>query len=153
MPKFTGQERLEILNIVASLSIKRVADYEIINQIQRQTNQRITRQTLYNVRQRIKKDSYDWYQRLREGNYEYIHEFKERIREIEGLMKKHHEIIDNNPDNPSIQQTSLAELHRLNVTLSNYYDVAPSIIGNSKQNNNFTENNDSISVSQKEIIC
>ena len=50
---------------------------------------------------------------MREGQYEYIHEFKERINEILFLQKKHHQIIDNNEHNPQIQQTSLAELHRL----------------------------------------
>lgn len=44
------------------------------------------------------------------------------------LQKKHNEIIKNNPDNPTIQQTSLAELHKLNITLSNYYDVTPTIL-------------------------
>jgi len=43
------------------------------------------------------------------------------------LQRKHHEIIDNNP-NPTIQQTSLAELHRLNITLSNYFAVAPTVV-------------------------
>ena len=66
---------------------------------------------------------------MREGEYEYIHEFKERINEILWLQRKHHEMIDNGA-NPAIQQASLAELHRLNITLSNYFDVAPSIIGN-----------------------
>ena len=61
---------------------------------------------------------------MREGEYEYIHEFRERISEIMSLQKKHYEIIDNNEDNPTIQQTSLAELHRLSITLSNLYDVA-----------------------------
>ena len=65
---------------------------------------------------------------MREGQFEYIHEFKERIDEILWLQKKHHMIIDST-DNLSIQQTSLAELHRLNITLSNYFDVAPDIIG------------------------
>jgi hypothetical protein len=65
---------------------------------------------------------------MREGEYEYIHEFKERINEILDLQKKHHQIIDNNEHNPQIQ-TSLAELHRLSITLSNLYDVAPTIIG------------------------
>ncbi len=65
---------------------------------------------------------------MREGQFEYIHEFKERIDEILWLQKKHHDIIDST-DNPSVQQTSLAELHRLNITLSNYFDVAPDIIG------------------------
>ena len=63
---------------------------------------------------------------MREGEYEYMHEFKERINEIMDLQKRHHEIIESNKHNPQIQQTSLAELHRLSITLSNLYDVAPS---------------------------
>jgi hypothetical protein len=88
----------------------------------------ISRRALYEIRQSIKKDSYQWYKSMREGQYEYIHEFKERIDEILSLQKKHHEIIQKNEHNPQIQQTSLAELHRLSITLSNLYDVAPTII-------------------------
>ena len=65
---------------------------------------------------------------MREGQYEYIHEFKERINEILWLQQKHNDLINNNKNNPQIQQTSLAELHRLNITLANYFDVAPDII-------------------------
>ena len=70
-----------------------------------------------------------WYKTMRDGEYEYVHEFKERINEILFLQKKHHQIVMRNEDNPQIQQTSLAELHRLSITLSNLYDVAPTIIG------------------------
>jgi hypothetical protein len=63
---------------------------------------------------------------MREGQYEYLHEFKERINEIISLQKKHHGIIEKNEHNTLIQQTSLAKLHRLNITLSNYFVVAPS---------------------------
>ena len=76
---------------------------------------------------------------MREGEYEYIHEFKERIDEILSLQKNHHQIIDANEDNPQIQQTSLAELHRLNITLSNYFDVAPDIIGHTISTPSTTE--------------
>ena len=41
---------------------------------------------------------------MREGEYEYIHEFKERINEIMDLQKKHHEIIDNNEHNPQFNK-------------------------------------------------
>lgn len=41
-------------------------------------------------------------------------------------MQKKHTITDNNP-NPAVQQTSLGELHRLNIALSNYFDVESSI--------------------------
>ena len=128
MPKFTSGERTLIKNIVANLSIKKISNHEIIKEIYQKTNKTVTRKEIYNVRQRIKKDSYQWFKTLHEGQYKYIHEFKERIEEILWLQIKHHNIIDKNQNRPQIQQTSLAELHRLNITLSNYFDVAPGIV-------------------------
>lgn len=114
---------------MATLTIKRIADTDIIKVILDQTGKTVTDRYLSIIRKQIKKESYQWYQAMRESRYEYIHEFKERINEILFLQKKHHQIILRNEDNPQIQQTSLAELHRLNITLSNYFDVAPDIIG------------------------
>jgi hypothetical protein len=99
-------------------------DSEIIKEIHHQTNKTICTRSLYDLKQSIKKESYHWYKTMREGQYEYIHEFRERIDEILSLQKKHHQIIDSNEHNPQIQQTSLAELHRLSITLSNLFDVA-----------------------------
>ena len=82
MPKFTNCERTLIKNIVATLSIKKIPEVEIIKAIFEHTKKTITRKEIYNVRQRIKKDSYHWYKTMLEGEYEYIHEFKERINEI-----------------------------------------------------------------------
>ena len=65
---------------------------------------------------------------MREGEYEDIHEFKERINEIMDLQKMHHAIINNDKEPTPVKQASMAELHRLNITLSNYLDVAPNII-------------------------
>ncbi len=130
MPKFTCRERTLIQSIVTTLSIKRVPDIEIINEVYERTKKTITEKTIYNIRQRIKKDSSHWYKTMREGQYEYIHEFKERISEIIDLQKKHHAIIDSDKEPTTVKQTSMAELHRLNITLSNYFDVAPSIVGN-----------------------
>ena len=127
MSKFTNDERSQIQNIVANLTIKRIPDPMIIKHIENQTGKSITRKTLWNIRQRLKKESYDWYSQLREGEYEYIHEFKERINEIAYLQRQHYEIISKNQHNPSVVQASLAELHKLNITLSNYFDVAPTI--------------------------
>ena len=110
-----------------SLTIKRIPDPAIIKKILEQTNKTLSRSGLYRVRQSTKKESAKWYQHLRESEYEYIHEFKERIDEIMWLQKKNYEIIDSNPNNASIQQVLLAALHKLNVTLSNYFDVAPVI--------------------------
>ena len=119
MPKFTNGERIAVKSIIASLSIKRIPDNEIIKEIYQQTNKMITRQALYDLRQSIKRKSFKWYKTMREGEYAYIHEFKERINEIMDLQKRHYEIVDN-PNMPiPIKQTSLTELHRLSISLSN----------------------------------
>ena len=125
--KFTNRERTEIQNIVANLTIKRIPDPLIIKHVLSKTGHTITRMTLWNIRQRLKKESYKWYSQLREGEYEYLHEFKERVNEIVDLQQQHHQIISENQHNPSIVQTSFTELHRLNITLSNYFDVTPAI--------------------------
>jgi hypothetical protein len=129
MPKFTSAERILVKSIVASLSIKRIPEDQICAEIYNQTNKTLTKSGLFYVKEAIKKESYHWYKTMREGQFEYIHEFRERVSEIMSLQKKHHQIIDNNEHNPTVQQTSLAELHRLSITLSNLYDVAPTIIG------------------------
>jgi len=130
MVKFTPAERPLVKSMVATLTIKRIPDSEIIKEIEKQTHKKISRQSVTKIRQQIKKDSYKWYQTLRQGHYEYIYEFKERINEIVWLQQKHHEIIENS-NIPQVQQASLVELHKLNLTLSNYFDVAPDIIDNS----------------------
>jgi hypothetical protein len=145
MPKYTIAERNAVASIVANLTIKRIPDNEIIKEIYNQTKKTISRSGMYRVRQQIKKESYKWYSQLREGEYEFIHEFKERINEIIWLQKKHHEIIDSPKESTANKQSSLAELHKLNITLSNYFDVAPSIVNGftiSTAQPNKTENRD-----------
>lgn len=142
MPKFTSQERQTIETIIASLTIKRIPESEILNEVKRQIGKSITKQTLYNARNRIKRESSKWYSQLRQGEYEYIHEFKERINEIVDLQRRHYKIIEDNQNNPSVQQASLSELHRLNITLSNYFDVAPSIGNPSISETSKTEKRD-----------
>jgi hypothetical protein len=44
------------------------------------------------------------------------------------MQVKHHNIIEKNQNNPQLQQISLAELERMNKTLSNYFEVAPGIV-------------------------
>jgi len=124
--KFLNGERTLVKSIIATLSIKKVPDSEIIKAIYDQTNKTITTRSLYDLKQSIKKESYHWYKTMREGQYEYVHEFKERIEEILWLQKKHHEIIDSK-DPTTVKQSSLGELHRLNITLANYFDIAPYI--------------------------
>jgi hypothetical protein len=149
--KFTHEERSLVKSIVASLSIKRIPESEIIKEIERQTNKSITTRFLYYVKEQIKKESAKWYSQLRQGEYEYIHEFKERINEIVDLQKRHYKIIEDNPNNPSIQQTSLAELHKLNITLSNYFDVAPSI-GNASISETQATTRNNQQINDKDII-
>jgi hypothetical protein len=124
--KFTYAEKATIKSIVATLSIKKIPEVEIIREIERQTNKVVSRRFLCNVKQQIKKESSKWYSHLRESQYDYIFEFKERVNEIMDLQRRHYEILDSKVPTP-VKQMSLAALHKLNVTLSNYFDVAPFI--------------------------
>ena len=133
MPKFTCIERLTVKNIVAMLTIKRIPDSEIIKSIFDQTGKTTTVSNLTRIKQEIKRDSYQWYKTMREGEYEYVHEFRERINEILDLQKRHYEIADSPTVPIPIKQASLFELHKLTVTLSNLFDVAPYI---TSSNNN-----------------
>jgi len=152
MPKFNAQERSLIQTIVATLSLKRLPDAEIIKEIFAKTNKTETKQSICNIRNRIKKDSSKWYSQLKQGEHEYIHEFKERINEIVDLQRQHHEIILKNQHNPSVVQTSLAEFHKLNITLSNYFDVAPSICNTSISETQATTRETKGNINNQDII-
>lgn len=131
MGKFNAEERAVIKSIVAMLTIKTIPNSEIIKEVYNQTKKTISDQSLCNIRDRIKRDSYQWYKTMREGEYEYIHEFRERVNEILDLQKRHYEIADSPIVPIPIKQASLFELHKLTVTLSNLFDVAPYITSNS----------------------
>ena len=88
----------------------------------------MTDRALYDLRQSIKKDSWNWYNTLRQGKYEYLYEFKSRIEEIESLQKMHHEIINSDKEPTPVKQASMNGLHKLNITLSNYIEVIPTVI-------------------------
>ena len=98
----------------------------IIKHIENTTGKSITRKTLWNIRQRLKRESYKWYSELREGEYEYLHEFKERINEIMDLQNNTTNYIRESAQ-PFNVQTSLLNCINFNITLSNYFDVAPAI--------------------------
>jgi hypothetical protein len=55
--KFTGAERTLVKSIVASLSIKRIPDPDLTNEVLRQTDKTLSRTGLYRIRQQIKKES------------------------------------------------------------------------------------------------
>ena len=143
MSKFTYAERELIKSIVASLSIKRIPEYEIISEIQRQTDKTISHSYLGRIKKSIKKESFKWFNTMRQGRYEYIHEFRERMNEIIDLQKWHQNVIANPNEPTSIKQVSATELHRLNLSLANYLDVLPSIIG--------SQNNATLSTPLKEL--
>ena len=140
MPKYTYAERELIKDIVASLTIKRIPELEILAEVYKQTDKTLSRSGLHRVKASIKKQSYQWYTKLRQDRYAYIHEYRERIQELLSLQQKHHEIIKNNEHKPAIQQTSLQELHKISITLSNFHDVASDIVNSCFLTNDFKIN-------------
>jgi hypothetical protein len=155
--KFTNPERTLVKSLIATWSLKRFPDKEILKEIERKTGKQISLRSLAKLKKSIKKDSYIWYKSMRETQYDFLHEFKERINEIIDLQRQHHKIIAETK-NDSVKQVSLAELHRLSITLSNLYEVAPSVLEaytTSNQNMKDNNNGNSLSIPQqqdKEII-
>ena len=94
MSKYIATERTPVKSIVASLSIKRIPETEIMKEVFAQTNKSISRAGLYKVKQSIKKESYEWMINLAKNQHNFLHEFKERVDEIIWLQRKHHELID-----------------------------------------------------------
>ena len=72
MGKFNAEERALIKSIVAMLTIKRIPDSDIINEVFKQTNKTIGKQALCDIRKRIKRDSFKWYRTMRDGGSTYI---------------------------------------------------------------------------------
>jgi len=66
--KFLQKDRESIKSIVAALTIKRIADIDIIKVIYDQTGTTITDRYLRTIRQQIKRESYHWYRTMREGS-------------------------------------------------------------------------------------
>jgi len=56
----------------------------VIIKVYEQTSKTISEVALFNTRKSVKRDSYQGYKKLREGQYEYVHEFKEWIDKIYG---------------------------------------------------------------------
>jgi hypothetical protein len=135
VPKFNKSQREYIKDIVNLYSLKRFSTEEIIQGIYEATKRKVTPVYISRIRKRIREEAAKWYQSIRDSEFEYIYQFKERIDEILWLQRKHYEIVVESKDF-STKQTSLAELHRLNVTLSNYYDVAPAIMNERKVTKN-----------------
>lgn len=64
-------------------------DPEIIKEVcQQQTHKIISRQALYDIKQRIKKVTYHWYNTVREGQSEFIHEFQREHRRNTGVTEE-----------------------------------------------------------------
>jgi len=144
--KYTIAEREQVKTIVSLLTIKRIPDSDILEEIERQTGKSIKKKSLWYIRQQIKKESYEWYKELRQGEFEYLHQFRERVSEIMDLQRKAHQIYDNTT-NPSIQLDAISELHKLSISLSNLYDIAPYIVP--KMGADLVNNDNSLSTTQQ----
>jgi hypothetical protein len=59
MSKLTNEDISLIKKLVATMSLKRIPDNEIISGIENKLNKFLTRQTLYNIRHSIKNDSFE----------------------------------------------------------------------------------------------
>ena len=67
MSKYTYAERQLLKDIVASLTIKRIPEAEILAEVYKQTNKTLSHSGLFRVKKSIKYESYKWYSKLEGG--------------------------------------------------------------------------------------
>ena len=71
---------------------------------------------IYNIRQQIRKDSFEWYRNLQQRKYGYVHQFKERINEIL-CYRKWDTIVRNNFFVNKLNQVKKYRFPKLNVKI------------------------------------
>jgi hypothetical protein len=68
--KFTCAEKETVKSVIARLSVKQIPEREILKEVYNVTSKTITRRTSYHIKNKIKKESFYWYQNLQQNRYE-----------------------------------------------------------------------------------
>jgi predicted RND superfamily exporter protein len=110
--------------------VKHLPDSDILKLVFDKTNKEMSLSNLTLIKQSLKRENYNWLKTMRANQYEFVNQYRQRISEIEYLQIKHYGIVESERELTPVKQASLAELHKLSITLSNLYDIAPYVIGN-----------------------
>jgi hypothetical protein len=131
--KLNRNKREQLKQLVLECVLSRLTTFEALQYIKQKLGVSISRRYYFDCKQRIKEDSNNKLKYFAENRDAYLFEFFERIQEIEYLQKELWEIHDNAEKNknkdPKLQLECLRELRQMTITLTDLYNVLPSIEG------------------------
>jgi hypothetical protein len=136
MKKFTKKRREELMQLVIKCVLSRFTTVEALQFIGEKLHVSISRRYYFQIKRKITNDTNKQLVYFIKNKNAYLHEFYQRIVEIEFLKKKMWELYDNNEKDPEFQLDCIKELRKLTITLVDLYQILPSVTGFEFQYNN-----------------
>jgi hypothetical protein len=127
--KFTKRRREELRQLVIQCILSRFTTVEALQYIREKLHVSISRRYYFQVKRKITSDTSKQLQYFTRNKNAYLHEFYQRILEIQFLQKKMWELHDNNEKDPEFRLGCVKELRMLTMTLVDLYKILPGISG------------------------
>ena len=140
--KLSKSQREDLKQLVIQCVLSRFSIVEALHYIENKLCVSISERYYFQIKKKVASDSNKQIAYFIKNKDGYLHEFYERIREIEYLQQKLWEIHDNAEKDydPKLQLECIKELRMLTMTLVNLYNILPNLTGFEFQydNNNNT---------------
>jgi hypothetical protein len=127
--KFTKKQREQLKRLVLECVLSRFTTVEALQYINEKLHISISRRYYFLVKRRMTNDTHKQLAHFTKNKDAYLHEFYQRILEIEFLQKKMWELYDNNEKDPEFRLDCIKELRMLTMTLVDLYKILPGISG------------------------
>jgi hypothetical protein len=137
--KLSKKQRDHLKQLVIQCVLSRFSTIEALHYIKERLHVSISERYFYRVKTQIASDTNQQIAYFTKNKDAYLHEFYQRILEIEYLQKKMWELYDKNENDPEFQLGCIKELRMLTMTLVDLYNILPNITGfefNYNNNNN-----------------
>ena len=127
--KFSKKRREELKQLVIQCVLSRFTTFEALQYIRQKLHVSISERYYYQIKTKIATDTNKQIAYYPKNKDAYLHEFYQRILEIEYLQKKLWELYDKNEKDPEFQLGCIKELRHLSMTLVDLYNILPGITG------------------------
>jgi hypothetical protein len=127
--KLSKRQREQLKRLVLQCVLSRFTTVEALQYIREKLHNSISRRYYFQIKRRIASDTNKQLARYTKNKDAYLHEFYQRIVEIEFLHKKMWELYDNNEKDPKFRLECIKELRMLTMTLVDLYKILPGITG------------------------
>jgi hypothetical protein len=117
------------MQLVMKCILSRLTTIEALQYIREKLHVSISRRYYFQIKRKIANDTNKQYAFFTKNKNAYLHEFYQRIAEIEFLQKKMWELYDNNEKDPKFRLDCIKELRMLTMTLMDLYQILPNITG------------------------